>query len=773
MTPGVDGITLLTTLPPFASPIQFFSTDSAGVVTPDWTTITGLSRSLARHDHDFGSLLRSLDSPAYLPGSEFRSVRHLLLRGYNLPEDFVAQVAFGGTGSRLDVSRPIPPQIPLPPRRSRTTEAERKEEQEKFQLESVLCSKGYSIVLLASEALKMRNLRISPFFLKERPGKSPRPLHDLSSPVLEGRSSVNECTTTSSLPELTIGTSLQRLLQFTYSLSLHFPGRPRVLWKFDLAGAFFLFHMNPDDAPFFAYHLDAERKLVVIPCRVSQGSKAGSHICGGLMRAVAEMASSRSSASPSWIPNPPRLTPPSPNSTPPSTPQSEVPHDPLYDLGSLAEDHALSVQDYIDDLFGVGLAEQFANIYRMNLDVIFSALRACLSSESAYRSCPVSQDKFPEAAPTHLKEIVGMIVDVHDLTISIKPSRCLDIVSRLDALLVSARKARGSIHWDAKELERLIGVISFIACYRPRGRAHSKVLTNIIALCPVTPTPPGSHSGDGPYRIKVSHREIQQIADWREYIAKNSPVPIKLVVPRSSTHLGASDSAGEDGTGTGGWHIIDGTAYLWRLQFPSHVTDALTRVADVGTISICDLEFLGVVLNIMVFVVTCATLGIPVSNLVLHSACDNVAAVSWTEGKGPASAAGVFLAKHLDSFLSQHDLLASSSHIRGVDNVLADSLSRDFTLSPRDCEDLALSELTQSSAVLPGKQFDVHSAVLVTLGSDADDFSRHFLDHIALRPRWESPPSTTISSLRLGYDRRGSYGVRPAPLCVNLASPSC
>ena len=648
LSPSGDGITLADDLPPSSPPVQFFHSDRSGRIVPNWLVITAASKQLAGFNYSFSTYLNSLASTCYETGSELRSIPHLKKRDFNLTDDFLGQIGHGGTGMRLDVLSPVPSQLPLPARSTQVTPAEREEEREKFEMEMTLCSRGYSIVLLSSVATRIPNLRISPFFLKARPGKSSRPLHDLSSRCLDGPSgptSVNACTDITSLPDLKIGSSLMDLLSFTYSLSMHFPGQERVLWKFDLAGAFFLFHVRPEDCPFFAYHIDAEQKLIVIPCRVTQGSRFGSHICGGFTRSICEMASSRSSVGFPWVPSPPRAAPPEPVCGARVGPQQEVPFDPLHHLGSLSPDRAHKLKDYIDDVFAVGLSSMFSGAYRMSVDTIYSAFRGLFASEAAFRRCPISQDKFGDAAGTWVKEILGMILDVHSLTISVKPQRCTDTISRIDSLLSTAGGSSTQFLWDAKEVERIVGVLSFVATYRPRGRAHTKMLTNMLSLSPVT-TRRGRSVRDKPtHLLKATAAEVQQLRDWRLYLLRNTPVPIKHLVPRSPTHLGGSDAAGEVGTGAGGWHIVKGVAHLWRLEFPPEVISALTRVAGEGTVTIGDLEFFAVILNVMVWVASCTAQGLVLDNLVIHSVCDNIAACAWIRGKGPASRASLFLAK--------------------------------------------------------------------------------------------------------------------------------
>ena len=672
---------------------------------------------------------------------------------------------------RLDTICPVPPQIPAPARSKNISSSDREDERHKFQQEMRLCAKEYSIVLLHSVAKNIKNLRLSPYFLKPRPEKTPRPLHDLSFDCLSGPhgpTSINNCTDISALPELRIGTALPRLLAHLYSLSIHFPGQERVLWKFDLSGAFFLFHLKPSDCPYFGYLADAEGKLVVIHCRVMQGSKGGSHTCGALVRSIAEMVSSRSATDQSWIRAPPRSQPPEPPEDVRSTPQVELPFDPLYHHEELHPEHAHQVFDYIDDQFGAGLASMFTGVYRMHIDTIYSAVRGVFSSESSFRSCPISEDKFPEAAPTRYKDILGIIVDAHDLTVAIKPSRCTSTIAKIDALLSVPVPSNGQAPWRAKDVEQLVGILSFIASYRPRGRAHTKTLTNIISLCPVVSRRPRSLTDKVLHMVQVGPAEVQQLQAWRRYLNANLPVSIKLVVPRTPTHSGGSDAAGEAGTGAGGWHVVDGVAHLWRLEFPRSVTDALTRTAGKGTITICDLEFLAIVINIMMWVHSCRSRGLKVENLVLASVCDNLAAVSWLIGKGPASRAGLYLAQALDLFLSENGVLATSSHIPGVANVTADLLSRDFTMSPAECATMALHELAAPGAVRQGPQADLTSAVLLPLHPEVSHFASHFLSVTALLPRWESPPSPTISSLRLGYNSLGIFGVHPASQCSNL-----
>ena len=612
-----------------------------------------------------------------------------------------------------------------------------------------------------------------------------------------GPTSINGCTNIDGLPELFLGTVLKRLLEFAYTLAQNFPGQERCLFKLDLSQAFFLFSLRPQDAPYFGYHVDAAQRLVCIPLRVMQGSRGGFHTCGGLVRAIAEKVSSRRNDETPWLPNMPRNSPPAAPETGVTSlvrelrtcvvasrftflgalaalpdrviriingfadvPIATVPFDPLYHFPSLVVEGAHKLLDYVDDLCGACLLSRHAMVYKLSMETAYSALRPCQSSESNYRSCPISQAKFPEAAGTRTKDMLGILVDIHALTVSVTPERATKTITRIDALLAGVNGNKEL--WSAKELETVVGIIGFIAGFRPRSGSHIKPLYNAIVNCEVVSSrAPTSSTKSLFHHVRVTDLERAHLQEWRTYLASNRPVPIKSIVSRTRTGIGASDAAGEAGTGAGGWFVIEGVVFVWRIPFPSAVTNSLTRVAGSGTITICDLEFLGFVINIMLWVHTRKQLGLLVDDQVLLSEGDNAAAVAWSRGKGPPSIAGLFLARRLDEFLLDNGCLAESQHLAGELNILADDLSRKLNLTAHQCETAAL----KSDAI---QALGIHSASHLELDAGTSHLASDFLTRVALLPRLPPPSRPSISSLRMGFNKSGNFAIHPAALCVNL-----
>ena len=75
--------------------------------------------------------------------------------------------------------------------------------------------------------------------------------------------------------------------------------------------------------------------------------------------------------------------------------------------------------------------------------------------------------------------------------------------------------------------------------------------------------------------------------------------------------------------------------------------------------------------------------------VVVHIECDNTAAVAWImKSRGVSGNAAIdALTKTFTLFCLQHHLTVFSTHIKGIDNIVADFRSRDVSLWPQDMEE--------------------------------------------------------------------------------------
>ena len=214
-------------------PPEFFVRSPSTGIIPDDSDISAkwvpndpiialVSKRLGVLKQDFAALVREDGCSAFAPGSELLSTAQQQEGGVTLCPRLAEQIMFGGSGFRPDFfctpAAQLPEPAPHPP-----TASDREKDRLVMQTEADLAAKGYCYILFASAALMIRSLRTSPYFMKDRPGKSPRPLHNTSASILSAAppfDSINGCTDMSLLPRLDIGTMLSRLLCYLYILSL-------------------------------------------------------------------------------------------------------------------------------------------------------------------------------------------------------------------------------------------------------------------------------------------------------------------------------------------------------------------------------------------------------------------------------------------------------------------------------------------------------------------------------------------------------------------------
>ena len=103
-------------------------------------------------------------------------------------------------------------------------------------------------------------------------------------------------------------------------------------------------------------------------------------------------------------------------------------------------------------------------------------------------------------------------------------------------------------------------------------------------------------------------------------------------------------------------------------------------------ISINVLEYFTVVYYVMLW-------GDTFRNMVVHVKCDNTAAVSWImRNRAKNNTAAESLSRIFSLFCLSHNITLICTHIKGIDNVLADYLSRDLNLAPQDMDEPLTSE---------------------------------------------------------------------------------
>ena len=134
---------------------------------------------------------------------------------------------------------------------------------------------------------------------------------------------------------------------------------------------------------------------------------------------------------------------------------------------------------------------------------------------------------------------------------------------------------------------------------------------------------------------------------------------------------------------------LEGEAIRWTKA-------ELLIFAKLG-VSINVLEYLAAVFYVMLWADVMA-------DSVILLECDNTAAVSWlmkcrTKGKGANRAADA-IARLFTLFLLRTHIIIKSTHLRGVDNVIADFNSRDLSLCPQEADEGIIRDLRSRESLV-------------------------------------------------------------------------
>jgi hypothetical protein len=155
--------------------------------------------------------------------------------------------------------------------------------------------------------------------------------------------------------------------------------------------------------------------------------------------------------------------------------------------------------------------------------------------------------------------------------------------------------------------------------------------------------------------------------------------PIAHLIPRTADYNAWGDSSLY---GAGGFSLD--LAFWWQYEWPQNIQDRnittiQTRDPVTGdTISINSLEYATVLINYAAATDAFAlnTSATKPQYPVLLNWADNTAAISWTKKMCKSSEGGKALSRILCSQMINNPLGLNASHVAGVDNIIADRISR-------------------------------------------------------------------------------------------------
>ena len=281
---------------------------------------------------------------------------------------------------------------------------------------------------------------------------------------------------------------------------------------------------------------------------------------------------------------------------------------------------------YLDDFSACSRTEQGAQVMLDSTLALFAEL-----------GVPVAEEKV-EGPATCIK-FLGLVVDTVKMMVQIPDDKLHDLKNVITHLLQKQGKKI-----TLRELKSLIGKLNFACRAVVPGRAFCRRL--IDATCGVRK----------PYhRIRVTEAMVADLLVWQIFLDKFNGASM-IIDLQNEHHLDLfTDAAG--GTGFGAY-------------FDGHwVAGAWPEPLQVGPLDITFMELFPIVLSLYLW-------GHLFSNKKVFFHCDNEAVVTIVNKQSTRSPQSMHLVRHLVSICLSRNIVFKAVHVPGLQNCIADALSR-------------------------------------------------------------------------------------------------
>jgi hypothetical protein len=582
--------------------------------------------------------------------------------------------------------------------------------------------RGYCLLFDPRMVFFALNCHVTPIGLVgiDKKHKKPRPIFDSSFRPKPRFSGINDWTTKETEPPLHFATSFTNYLKWVYNLRVTYPKREIYLGDDDISGAFRHMKYNPN--------LVGMHSCVIaghLAC--STGMTFGDNTSPSNFEPIADAR--RQLAKYLWkqsntISLTTKLLPAIQLAAPPSA----------TDTQSFVRADADSINRGVMDSNNERSAPQFDhhvddNIYAdvseyMHRTVCSSvlALWQILGFPHEDTPDPLSREKFC-GTYTHLRKTLGHLVDSRDMTVGITPEKreilleelsewinvakefTLRDISSLHGLLESVTRftmwARPYFFYTQNEIRRTLEQRYHILkrSYKAKGRedAFKRQLSPQLMhrLGSLVAKEKAIFLWSNNATITMTKRLRESLTTIRDALQdddKQWKQPIGFIIERDAHVVTLGDASG-----LGGGAYCERLSFWFDITWSKRVTESFnSKPANENTVHINSLEFIVVVLQYAATVTRFETLtkresayifpeGVPAQPVMLCRT-NNTAAEAWANKVTSQSLQGQRLIGVMADLLRTKNLGLNARHIAGVQNVLADFISRPthFALSFSD-----------------------------------------------------------------------------------------
>jgi hypothetical protein len=619
------------------------------------------------HGFNLNSLMFGDPYSPIRPGSEFKPVSLLdsVFQGHPLWSRARSSIANGA-------SMPLIP-IPEEDRQLDLTEAiefgnHKSAQKEGTRVLAMLAkevSKGWQLPLPIDSLHKIPNLVVGPLgfvtqeTLDEDGNSIPkyRLTHDQSYPFQSGMS-VNTRVIDAELSNCCYGFALRRFIHKIVDIRRLFPSTPILLNKFDFKSAYRRVH-NAAVAAFQSCvttkGLSDDYPVALVSLRLTFGGKpCPSKFCE-ISEPVTDLAN-EIARTPEWDPC-------TMHSThheligPPEFQPDEVPFSAARNMIVDPEaDEFASAEVFVDDIFSAFPALSDDHVQRGSQAALLAMEiigRPIIQNESLPRDDILAIAKaMAEGTPNEILTILGWLIDTRRLLICLSEDKFLLWTSSIQELLRFPSRLI-----PLKPLQTLLGRLQNVANILTEGNHFLSRIRSAVARAEAF--------GGG---TRLSAEERKDLLLWLKFLeTARGGVDLNLLTTRTPDSASRTDACTH---GLGGFSLVSGRA--WRWAIPKHLQ---------GLKSINFLEFLACVVGVLLSVhdgeldagdcILCAT--------------DNTSAAGWLRRSNFADdddhAAHFGLARSLAEVTLHEQLCLYSQWFPGIENDVADLLSRDFVMS--------------------------------------------------------------------------------------------
>lgn len=489
-----------------------------------------------------------------------------------------------------------------------------------------------------------------------------RTTHDCSFPGQSGES-CNLRVRHELLDECRFGHALRRFLHGIHSIRLRFPFHIIGISKTDLDSAYRRIHASIKAALSSITVLDDIAYLLV---RLPFGSAPAPSIFSSISDTAADLAQDLC-LDPSWDPT--TLHSSFNLNFPTEYEEPSVPFAPADPLAMQLPPREIVTDNLIDDIFQAGaLVNDNEERIRHSVPLILEAMFRPLHPDDEVPRNPIISMKKQKAegALAERKVILGWLIDTRRFRVFLTPEKHADWVQDIDFSLKRRACSKELLH-------RMIGRFNHTSVIIHIGRYFLTRLRHRLLQ---------NDSQAKHHQIKLLNWEIKDLELWRFFLRHlcSKGVSINNICNTQPSVITYSDACE---WGIGGFTSI-GTA--WRYQIPP----ALWNRASINL-----LEFIAAIVTIEMSITFDYH---PTTSPHILAYTDSSSALGWlyhSTFNPVQNPCHDDVARYLARLLFQKEASLYSEHVKGEDNLIADSLSRDFHWSDTEILTHLSSQCTQ------------------------------------------------------------------------------